>query len=103
MASEGWTTVHVFRRAEPAVFHARDPFPPGGVREDPATGAAAAAFGGYLRDVLGDVPRRVTILQGDLGAPSRLLVEIPAGSSSIRVTGTATRLALSPYDDLEAP
>ena len=34
--------------ARPRVFHARDPFPPGGVVEDPATGAAAAAFGGYL-------------------------------------------------------
>ena len=33
------------------VFHARNPFPPGGVVEDPATGAAAAAFGGYLREL----------------------------------------------------
>ena len=39
------------------VFHARNPFPPGGVVEDPATGAAAAAFGGYLRE-LGLVSRR---------------------------------------------
>ena len=31
-------------------FHARNPFPVGGVVEDPATGAAAAAFGAYLRD-----------------------------------------------------
>ncbi|WP_080647086.1 PhzF family phenazine biosynthesis protein [Salinispora arenicola] len=33
------------------------PFPPGGVVEDPATGAAAAALGGYLRCV--SCPRRV--------------------------------------------
>ena len=47
----GWTTVHLVQRADPdrLDFHARDPFPVGGVVEDPATGAAAAAFGGYLR------------------------------------------------------
>ena len=42
----------------PLVFSARDPFPPGGVVEDPATGAAAAAFAGYLRALgLIDPPR----------------------------------------------
>ena len=49
MAGQGWTTVHLVQAQNPVVFHARDPFPPGGVIEDPATGAAAAAFGGYLR------------------------------------------------------
>ena len=39
----------------PTTFHARDPFPPGGVVEDPATGAAAAALGAYLREL---APRR---------------------------------------------
>ena len=38
-------------RGRDDVFHARNPFPPGGVVEDPATGAAAAAFGGYLREL----------------------------------------------------
>ena len=32
-------------------YHARNPFPVGGVVEDPATGAAAAAFGAYLREI----------------------------------------------------
>ncbi|WP_298455702.1 PhzF family phenazine biosynthesis protein [uncultured Cellulomonas sp.] len=91
MADAGWTTVHAFWAQTPTTFHARDPFPPGGVVEDPATGAAAAAFGGYLRDLsLVDVPGRVTVLQGaDMGRPSRLLVDLDAGSTTVRVTGAA--------------
>ncbi|MBB3675065.1 PhzF family phenazine biosynthesis protein [Modestobacter versicolor] len=99
MAAEGWTTVHLFVADDPATFSARDPFPPGGVVEDAATGAAAAAFGGYLRD-LGRAPAtgRLTVLQGaDMGSPSRLLVELVPGSARVRVTGAATRLpALAP-------
>ena len=91
MAGHGWTTVHLVWAESPAVFHARDPFPPGGVVEDPATGAAAAAFGGYLRALaLVDLPARVTILQGeDMGHPSRLLVDVAAGDERVQVTGTA--------------
>lgn len=90
MAERSWTTVHAVWAQERTVFHARDPFPPGGVVEDPATGAAAAAFGGYLRALgLVDVPGEVTILQGaDMGRPSRLTVGIPA-DGGIRVTGVA--------------
>ncbi|HEU5007363.1 MAG TPA: PhzF family phenazine biosynthesis isomerase [Jatrophihabitantaceae bacterium] len=90
MVERSWTTVHVVWAQERTVFHARDPFPPGGVVEDPATGAAAAAFGGYLRALgLVDVPGEVTVLQGaDMGRPSRLTVGIPA-EGGIRVTGTA--------------
>ena len=91
MAGQGWTTVHLVWAESPVVFHARDPFPPGGVAEDPATGAAAAAFGGYLRALaLVDVPARVTILQGaDMGRPSRLLVDLAARDERVQVTGTA--------------
>jgi PhzF family phenazine biosynthesis protein len=73
------------------MFHARDPFPPGGVVEDPATGAAAAAFGGYLRDLgLVELPARITVLQGaDMGRPSRLVVDVTADDRRARVTGTA--------------
>ena len=104
MADEGWTTVHVFWRGNATTYHARNLFPPGGVVEDPATGAAAAAFGGYLRDLrMTPVPGRLTILQGAaMGSPSRLVVDVD-GSRQVRVTGTATRLGLSPYDDLELP
>jgi predicted PhzF superfamily epimerase YddE/YHI9 len=51
------------------------------VIEDPATGAAAAAFGGYLRELrLIAPPARVTNHEGhDLGRPSLLLVDVDAG------------------------
>ncbi len=93
MTEHEWTTVQIVHRERPDLFHARDPFPPGGVVEDPATGAAAAALGGYLR-ALDLVPpsRRVTIRQGeDMGRPSLLLVDIPE-QGGIDVTGSATRL-----------
>ncbi|GAA3144349.1 PhzF family phenazine biosynthesis protein [Nonomuraea roseoviolacea] len=92
MARRGWTTVHLVWRETPTVFHARDPFPPGGVYEDPATGAAAAAFGAYLRALgLVEPPVRVTVRQGeDMGRPSRLLVDLAAGATTgVRVSGTA--------------
>jgi PhzF family phenazine biosynthesis protein len=103
MARERWTTAHLFWSETAATFHCRDAFPPGGVVEDPATGAAAAAFGGYLRDLdLVPVPARITLHQGhDMGSPSRLLVDVRPGAATVDVTGGATRLALSPYDELE--
>lgn len=91
MAEHGWTTVHLFWVAEDGTVHARDPFPPGGTVEDPATGAAAAAFGGYLR-VLDRVPAgRLTIVQGeDMGRRSVLTVDVDSADPRVRVTGTAT-------------
>jgi PhzF family phenazine biosynthesis protein len=91
MATRDWTTVQLVWREEPARFHSRNPFPPGGVVEDPATGAAAAAFGAYLRELgLIEPPATVTILQGeDLGRPGRLLVDIHANRPEIDVTGAA--------------
>ncbi len=66
------TTVQLVWRESATVFHVRDPFPVGGVVENPATGAAAAAFGAYARD-LGLVPEDavLTLRQGeDLGRPA---------------------------------
>jgi PhzF family phenazine biosynthesis protein len=93
MAQRGWTTAHLVWAESPMIFHARDPFPPGGVVEDPATGAAAAAFGGYLRALaMVDLPARITILQGaDMGRPSRLLVDLTADNERVQVTGSAQR------------
>ncbi len=88
--------MHLVWRETETIFHARDPFPPGGVVEDPATGAAAAAFGAYLRSLeLVMSPVRVTIHQGhDMGRPSRLLVDVPPGNrSGIKVSGTATPIS----------
>lgn len=98
MLDDGLTTLQLVWRESPLVFHARNPFPVGGVVEDPATGAAAAALGGYLR-AAGHVttPATVTIHQGEaMGRPSLLTVEIPA-SGGIVVKGTAVTLrAASP-------
>jgi PhzF family phenazine biosynthesis protein len=94
MGARDWTTIQLVWREEPLRFHARNPFPPGGVVEDPATGAAAAALGVYLRE-LGQVepPATVTILQGeDMGRPGRLLVDLHADRPEIDVTGTAVVL-----------
>lgn len=90
MADQGWTTVHLAWRAAPDTFHVRDPFPPGGVVEDPATGAAAAAFGAYLRELgLVTPPAQLTLHQGeDMGRPSMLIVDVPP-AGPVRVTGTA--------------
>jgi PhzF family phenazine biosynthesis protein len=90
MAARGWTTVQCVWRERDTHFHARDPFPPGGAVEDPATGAAAAALGGYLRELgLVTVPATVTIVQGeDMGRPSLLTVDITE-RPEIDVTGNA--------------
>jgi PhzF family phenazine biosynthesis protein len=94
MEREDWTTISLVWRESPDVFQARDPFAIGGVYEDAATGAAAAAFGGYLRELeLVPVPATVTIHQGvDMGRPSLLTVGIPAGTGGISVSGTAVPL-----------
>jgi PhzF family phenazine biosynthesis protein len=92
MSQRDLTTVALVHRLDATTFAARNPFPVGGVVEDPATGAAAAAFGAYLR-ALGLVPPpvRVTIHQGDdLGRPSLLRVDLDADpDSGVRVTGQA--------------
>ncbi len=94
MAEQDWTTVQLVHRTGPTSFDVRNPFPPGGIVEDPATGAAAAALGGYLRALsLVEVPATVSLRQGDdLGRPSRLTVTIPAGEGGISVTGTAVAM-----------
>ncbi len=96
MSQRDLTTVALVHRQDATTFHARNPFPVGGVVEDPATGAAAAAFGAYLR-ALGLVtpPARVTIHQGDdLGRPSLLLVDVgPEPDGGVRVTGGAVAVA----------
>ncbi|MFF9453386.1 PhzF family phenazine biosynthesis isomerase [Streptomyces flaveolus] len=91
MRKSGWTTVHLVWREDEQRYHARDPFPVGGVVEDPATGAAAAAFGGYLRTI-GALPASgvVTVRQGeDMGRPSELTVRADPHGTRVHVTGHA--------------
>lgn len=75
-------------------FHARNAFASGGVLEDPATGAATAALGGYLRDIGWPHGGAIDVVQGeDMGARSHLHAEIPPGrGESVRVSGTVRYL-----------
>lgn len=89
MRRENLITI-MFVQAESArLFHSRNPFASGGVYEDPATGAAAAAFAGYLRDLGWAHGGSIEIVQGeDMGSGSRLFADIgEAPGSSIRVSG----------------
>jgi PhzF family phenazine biosynthesis protein len=75
-------------------YHSRNPFAGSGVVEDPATGASAAAFGGYLRE-LGVIGENASfkIIQGvDMGQPSEINVSIIGGEPGVRVSGTAHRI-----------
>ncbi|MEW1952888.1 PhzF family phenazine biosynthesis isomerase [Terrabacter sp. NPDC080008] len=88
----GWITVQLVTPAGPGQWRARNPFPWGGVVEDPATGAAAAAFAGYLRHhgrlEVGD---GIVIRQGvELGRPGTIAVQLLEDAAL--VSGTATRI-----------
>ncbi|MGI3183732.1 PhzF family phenazine biosynthesis protein [Nioella aestuarii] len=74
MSRHGFVTVTLFHRIAPDLIHARNAFAGHGVYEDPATGAAAAALAGYLRDAgIQSGPFRV--VQGqEMGRPSELWV-----------------------------
>jgi PhzF family phenazine biosynthesis protein len=87
------TTLQLVWRERADLIHSRNPFPVGGVIEDPATGASAAALGGYLRNAgLVDAPFRFVVRQGEvMGRPSVLTVEIPP-EGGISVSGSAIDL-----------
>ena len=92
--AQGWDgTVPVVQRLSTTRFASRNPFPRGGIREDPATGSAAAGLGAYLR--AGghiDAPAVLTVDQGaETGRPSLLVVEVPR-EGRVRVTGTAEEM-----------
>ena len=91
MENEGLITINLLWKASNNTFHSRNPFAAGGVYEDPATGAAAAAFAGYLRDINWSGNSSFEIYQGeDMGFPSHLLVEYQSTvGSSIKVSGVA--------------
>lgn len=89
MMDEGLITISLLWQESDSVIHSRNPFAAGGVYEDPATGAAAAALAGYLRDIGWKGSKTFTILQGeDMGVPSRLTVSFtPKTGESISVSG----------------
>ncbi|MFI5533857.1 PhzF family phenazine biosynthesis protein [Kitasatospora sp. NPDC051853] len=94
MTERELVTLQLVWRESKTVFHVRDPFPVGGVVEDPATGAAAAAFGAYLRELGEAAPdAELTLHQGyDLGRPALLRVGFGTEDRRIRVTGAAVRI-----------
>ena len=98
MLDQGLTTLQLIWRETPTRFRARDPFAVGGVVEDPATGAAAAALGAYLRD-RGAItpPTTFEVHQGiEMGRPSLLTVSIAPGEPGIKVSGTAVTIPNGP-------
>jgi PhzF family phenazine biosynthesis protein len=90
MLADHLTTLQLVWREDAGLYHSRNPIAAGGGIEDPASGSAAAALGGYLRDTgLVNPPARILIRQGEaMGRPSRLIVDIPKRGGII-VTGTA--------------
>jgi PhzF family phenazine biosynthesis protein len=95
MNREGLITILLAYAESPRQFHTRNPFASGGIYEDPATGAATAAFAGYLRDLAWPHEGSVDIVQGeDMGMRSRLRADITSvPGSSIRVSGKARIIA----------
>ena len=91
MLDTGIATVTLVFAETSQRFHVRNPFASGGVYEDPATGSAAAALGGYLRDITWPTGDTIEILQGDdMGIPCRLFVELSARNhDGLRVSGQA--------------
>jgi len=91
MNEAGLVTIAFVFAETPGYFHVRNAFASGGVLEDPATGAAAAALGGYLRDLGWPHEGEIDIVQGeDMGARSLLHATIPPEvGASIRVSGAA--------------
>jgi len=88
MREAGLTTISLIYVAGDGVVHARNAFASGGVLEDPATGAAAAALAGWWRDA-GVRTGTIEIAQGhDMGVPSRLFATaLPDRGAGVRVAG----------------
>jgi PhzF family phenazine biosynthesis protein len=94
MQQHGLVTVMLAYRETERLFHARNAFASGGVLEDPATGAAAAALAGMLRDQKILSPGDMTILQGaDMGRPSRIFVRFnEVEGSPVFVSGNTAKI-----------
>ena len=95
MLEQGLITISLLWPESDEVFHSRNAFAAGGVYEDPATGAAAAALAGYLRDIGWQGRHEFTILQGEeMGMPSRLRVKYgPTVGESVSVSGETRHIS----------
>ena len=97
MLAHQLTTLQLVHRRDTLRFASRNPFPVGGVVEDAATGAAAAALAGYLRDAgLIAAPAHLQIEQGaEIGRPSFIDVSVPE-QGGIEVGGLTAWLDAEP-------
>jgi PhzF family phenazine biosynthesis protein len=95
MMDQNLITISLLWQESDDVFHSRNAFASGGVYEDPATGAAAAALAGYLRDIGWHGRNEFIVLQGeDMGVPSRLMVRFnPKIGESVAVSGEVRYIA----------
>jgi trans-2,3-dihydro-3-hydroxyanthranilate isomerase len=103
MLSKSWAkfvyVVSMEAEGEGVDAHVRMYAPGSGVPEDPATGSAAAALGGYLSAADGSTEASLswTVEQGiEMGRPSILHVEADrrhGATSAIRVGGSAVRVS----------
>ncbi len=95
MRRHGLVTVALVWREAERLFHARNAFASGGVIEDPATGAVAAALAGMLRDRGILTKGEVTILQGaDMGRPLRIVARVDgAAGGPVLVRGASAEIA----------
>ena len=89
MKEKDLTTISILYNEDESLFHSRNAFAFGGVYEDPATGAAAVALGGYLRDIGFKKEGKIEIIQGvDMNIPSKLFVSYTNKiGSSVKVSG----------------
>lgn len=94
MKKRGLVTIMLVFAETQSLFHVRNAFASGGVLEDPATGAAAAAFTGYLRDSGWPNNGKIKIIQGqDMGARSLITAEFNnEASSSVKISGATRKL-----------
>lgn len=98
MREFGLVTIMLVHVRSETGFDVRNAFASGGVLEDPATGAAAAAFSGYLRDLGWPHRNRIRIVQGeDMGARSVIKAEFTdEPGSPIRISGATRNIVPTP-------
>lgn len=99
MRERGWVTIALFQREAPTRIHIRNAFAFGGVVEDPATGAAAAAVAGFLYakepEIYADA--WIEFLQGDdMGVPCTLSVQPGGAGKPQRVRGAVRPIQADP-------
>jgi len=95
MRQSGLVTIMLAYAQTARLFHVRNAFAFGGVYEDPATGASAAALGAYLQDLAWGHGGAIDVHQGDdMGVPCRIHVEIGTGpGGAIRLSGAVRFMA----------